>query len=54
MVGTDAGVEIRTIAGTGQPLLLGRTERLEFIDSPGAGRWTPAGRPSNGTRRRWR
>ena len=37
MVGNDADVriEIRNFAGTGRPVLLGITERLEFVDAPG-------------------
>ena len=37
MVGNDADVriEIRNFAGTGRPVLLGITERLEYVDAPG-------------------
>ncbi len=37
MVGNDAEVEveIRNFAGDGRPVLLGITERLEFVDAPG-------------------
>jgi hypothetical protein len=37
MVGNEAGVEIeiRNFAGDGRPVLLGVTERLEFVDAPG-------------------
>ncbi len=37
MVGNDAevGVQIRNFAGDGRPVLLGVTERLEFVDAPG-------------------
>ena len=37
MVGNDAevGIEIRNFVGTGRPVLLGITERLEFVDAPG-------------------
>ncbi len=37
MVGNDAEVEIeiRNFAGDGRPVLLGVTERLEFVDAPG-------------------
>ncbi len=37
MVGSDAEVEVevRNFAGTGKPVLLGVTERLEFVDAPG-------------------
>ncbi|MEN6516649.1 MAG: hypothetical protein ABFC38_00475 [Methanospirillum sp.] len=37
MVGNDAevGIEILNFAGTGRPVLLGITERLEFVDAPG-------------------
>ena len=37
MVGNDAEVEveIRNLAGEGRPVLLGITERLEFVDAPG-------------------
>ncbi len=37
MVGTDADVEVevRNFAGKGRPVLLGVTERLEFVDAPG-------------------
>jgi hypothetical protein len=37
MVGNDAEVEIeiRNFAGEGRPVLLGITERLEFVDAPG-------------------
>ena len=36
MVGNEASVdvEIRNFAGTGRPVLLGITERLEFVDAP--------------------
>jgi hypothetical protein len=37
MVGNDAevGIDIRNFAGTERPVLLGITERLEFVDAPG-------------------
>jgi hypothetical protein len=37
MVGNDAEIEIevRNFAGDGRPVLLGVTERLEFVDAPG-------------------
>ena len=37
MVGNDAEVEVevRNFAGSGRPVLLGVTERLEFVDAPG-------------------
>ncbi len=37
MVRNDANVEveIRNFAGAGRPVLLGITERLEFVDAPG-------------------
>ena len=37
MVGNDAsiGIEIRNFAGAGRPVLLGITERVEFVDAPG-------------------
>ncbi len=37
MVGNDAEVEVevRNFAGDGRPVLLGVTERLEFVDAPG-------------------
>ena len=37
MVGNDAevGITILDFAGTGRPVLLGITERLEFVDAPG-------------------
>ncbi|MEN6342134.1 MAG: hypothetical protein ABFC89_06190 [Methanospirillum sp.] len=37
MVGNDAEVEVevRNFAGSGRPVLLGCTERLEFVDAPG-------------------
>ena len=37
MVGNDAEVEVevRNFAGDGRPVLLGITERLEFVDAPG-------------------
>jgi hypothetical protein len=37
MVGNDAeiGITILNFAGTGRPVLLGVTERLEFVDAPG-------------------
>jgi hypothetical protein len=37
MVGNDAevAIEIREFAGDGRPVLLGITERLEFVDAPG-------------------
>ncbi len=37
MVGNnaDVGITILTFAGNGRPVLLGCTERLEFVDAPG-------------------
>ena len=33
--GAEVEVEIRNFAGAGRPVLLGVTERLEFVDAPG-------------------
>jgi hypothetical protein len=33
--GAEVEVEIRNFAGDGRPVLLGVTERLEFLDAPG-------------------
>ncbi len=33
--GAEVEVEVRDFAGTGRPVLLGITERLEFVDAPG-------------------